>query len=221
MLDCLLFDLDGLLVDSEPLQFRAYQQAFAEYGIGLDMEGWICWHGTEASASRFVRDKGLEIDAEAVRALKKTIYDQLVADELALKPGVENLVESCARRFDLAVVSGSRRESIEGCLRKFGLQGHFREFISGTELAHSKPYPDPYLEALRLMQRTAATTLALEDSATGFAAARAAGIACVVCPDHFMPKPADVFAGAALVVESLDALDPDTLHAAHATATSG
>lgn len=216
MLKCLLFDLDGLLVDSEPLQFRSYQYALKQFGYSLDLDAWIEWHRVEASTTRWIRDQSLDLDAEEVRAVKKTHYDNLVAHELELKPGVEELLEISASEFELGVVSSSRLESIEACLRKFGLHSYFSTLVSGADLKRSKPYPDSYLEALKLMNMAAENALALEDSVTGFRAATAAGIICVVCPDHFIPKPNDAFIAAALVVESLNELNPERLRVTHA-----
>jgi HAD superfamily hydrolase (TIGR01509 family) len=216
ILKCLLFDLDGLLVDSEPLQFRSYQHALKQFGFSLNLDTWIEWHRVEASTTRWIRDQGLDLDAEKVRAVKKVHYERLVADELELKSGVKKLIESSSEEFELGVVSSSRLESIEGCLRKFNLHSYFSTFVSGADLERSKPYPDPYLEALKLMNLAPGSTLALEDSVTGFRAATAAGLSCVVCPDHFIPKPDDAFVAAALVVESLSELNPERLRATHA-----
>ena len=216
MLECVLFDLDGLLVDSEPLQFRSYQHALSQFGVSLDLAAWILWHSVEASASRWIRDQGLDIDPEEVRAVKKVHYDNLVSHELELKPGARELVNECSNEFELAVVSSSRRDSIEGCLRKFELHQNFSIYVSGAELKRSKPYPDSYLEALTVLNVAPESAIALEDSVTGYRAATAAGINCIVCPDHFIPKSNDAFLGAALVVESLTELNPETLRTVHA-----
>ena len=211
MPDCVLFDLDGLLVDSEPLQFRAYQQAFADYDIELSMRDWVRWHSAEASTRRWIESEGLSVDVEELRDYKKGIYEQLIRTELALKPGAQALVESCAREARLAVVSASRRESIEACLDKHGLLDYFDTLVSGAEATRSKPYPDPYLAALRILDASPARAVAIEDSLTGYRAALAAGIRCVICPDHFIPKPDGCFDDADLVVDSLEALDIERL----------
>ena len=216
MLDCVLFDLDGLLVDSEPLQFRAYQYAFDQFGIELGMDDWIRWHSAEASTARWVESQRLDLDVEQLRNTKKAYYEALIATDLELKSGVAALVEDCAQQFRLAVVSASRRESIEACLGKFGLRDAFSILISGTEAARSKPFPDPYLAALQALQANAADAIALEDSLTGFSAATAAGVKCIVCPDHFIPKPDGAFDSAALVTDSLAEISAQRLREIHA-----
>lgn len=217
MLKCILFDLDGLLVDSEPLQYRSYQYALDQFGVSLDLDTWIQWHSVEASTTRWIRDQGLDLNPEAVRDVKKAHYDHLVSHELELKPGARELVENCTAEFELGVVSSSRRESIEGCLEKFDLRKNFSMLVSGAELKRSKPYPDSYLEALKIMDMIPENAIALEDSVTGFRAATAAGIQCVICPDYFIPKSNDAFLGATLIVESLSELNAQVLRKAHAS----
>ncbi len=216
MLDCVLFDLDGLLVDSEPLQFRAYRYAFDQFGIHLSMDDWIRWHSTESSTARWVESQDLDLDVAQLREVKKRYYDTLIVVELKLKPGARELVRDCAQSLQLAVVSASRRESIEACIDKFDLGRHFTCYISGSEVARSKPFPDPYLAALQALQTTANRAVAVEDSSTGFRSASAAGLTCIVCPDHFIGRPENTFDGADLVVGSLIELNATHLQRAHA-----
>ena len=150
MLECILFDMDGLLVDSEPLQYRAYCHAFEQYGIDLSMDDWIRWHSVEASTARWIERENLQIDVQQLREIKKQHYEELIAEELDLKPGVRELVEDCSGSLQLAVVSASRRESIEACLAKFDLIRHFAVLVSGDQVSRSKPFPDPYLAARSL-----------------------------------------------------------------------
>ena len=146
-----------------------------------------------------------------MRARKKVIYDRLIEEQLELKPGADKLVEACAAEFSLALISGSRLESIEACLRKFNLLQHFDVLVSGADQARSKPYPDAYLEGMRQLDTSPNQSIALEDSPSGFRAALAAGLRCLVCPDDFRLLDNGVFDGAALIVESLHEVDPTTL----------
>ena len=217
MLDCVLFDPDGLLVDSEPLQYRAYCYAFDPFGIHLSMDDRVRWHSAETSTARWVESQNLNLDVQQLREVKKRYYDSLIDDELQLKPGARELVKDGAKSLQLAVVSASRRESIEACLDKFDLGCHFACYISGSEVARSKPFPDPYLAALQALQTTADCATALEDSLTGYRSARAAGLTSVICPDHFIAKPENAFAGADRVVGSLLELNAIHLQRTHAT----
>ena len=215
MLECIIFDLDGLIVDSESLQFAAYRTAFRQFGVDLDIQGWVQWHKAEASAERWIRSRGLDLDADEVRSAKKEIYDRLIQEHLQIKPGARALVTELAGHYRLAVASGSRPESIRSCLEKFALADCFEVLLSGTEVPRSKPYPDVYTEALKRMNARAHNTIALEDSPAGLQAASAAGIGCIVCPDSFMPRHENAFSGAALVVESLDEIDRSVVERVH------
>ena len=216
-LEAVIFDLDGLLVDSEPLQFKAYRKAFADFDIDFERTDWQDWHRLEASAARWLEARELDADAEAVRARKKLYYDQLIAAELRLKPGARALVEASSDRFRLCVASGSRPESIAACLERFGLGGHFEQQFSATLLKRKKPFPDVYFEALSQMGVAADQALAIEDSVAGLEAACAAGIACIVCPDRFLNATPASFDRAALLVDSLERLSPGLLSQTLAT----
>jgi len=211
MLEVVIFDLDGLLVDSEPLQFQAYQKAFFDFGLAFDLSDWPKWHHLEASASRWIEAHDLKVDPEEVRARKKIYYDGLVDNDLTLKPGAMNLVESLSNSYRLCVASGSRPESIMNCLNRFSLASYFEKQFSATLLQHKKPYPDVYLEALSKMQVSSQNTIAIEDSKTGLKAATDAGIKCVVCPDEFTSVSNFEYPDAAMVVDSLEKLSPSIL----------
>lgn len=206
MFEVVIFDLDGLLVDSEPLQFQAYRDAFSNNGVTLQLSDWPQWHSLEASAARWIAAHQLLLDAEKIRAEKKILYEALIEKELTLKPGARQLVETLSQHCRLCVASGSRPESIEACLNRFSLTPFFEQQFSATLLERKKPYPDVYLEALAKMQVSPRHSVAIEDSVTGLQAATAAEISCVVCPDNFVPNARSDFDGAALVVDSLENL---------------
>lgn len=211
MLEVVIFDLDGLLVDSEPLQFRAYQKAFTQFGIEFKISDWAKWHQLEASASRWVETHKLAVNPEEIRARKKIVYDELVDNELTLKPGARTLVESLSNSYRLCVASGSRPESIENCLNRFSLTPYFEKQFSATLLPRKKPYPDVYLETLLEMQVSSQHAIAIEDSLAGLKAATAASVKCIVCPDNFIPTPTLKFCDAALVIDSLESLSPSII----------
>ena len=210
-LECVIFDLDGLLIDSESLQFEAYQVAFRYFDVELTLADWVEWHTVEASARRWIERHQLDIDATELRDRKRVVYERLVDEQLSLKPGADYLVRHLADAdVRLCVASGSRASSIRYTLQKFGLEEFFERFCSAQNETRSKPYPDVYLTAMREMSVTAEQVVAIEDSPTGLAAATAAGIRCVVCPDSFMPHHRP-FSDESLMVNNLHELNVDTL----------
>lgn len=206
MYEVVIFDLDGLLVDSEPLQFQAYRDAFSKNGVTLELSDWPQWHSLEASAVRWIAAHKLPVNAEKIRTEKKILYEALIENELTLKPGARQLVETLSGHCRLCIASGSRPESIDASLNRFSLTPFFEQQFSATQLKRKKPYPDVYIEALSKMQVLPQCALAIEDSVTGLQAATSAGISCIVCPDNFVPTALSDYDDAALVVDSLEDL---------------
>jgi HAD superfamily hydrolase (TIGR01509 family) len=211
-LKAVIFDLDGLLVDSEPLQFRAYQHAFSAHGIEFGEHDWATWHEVGASADAWLVFKGWRADPESIRSTKKAIYEQLIDAELTLKPGAAKLTQDLySNGVRLCVASGSRIESIEACLNRFNLRQFFEGLFSATTARRRKPYPDVFELAMAEMGLSQSGTVVIEDSVVGLRAACAAGLPCVVCPDSFLVYDPDEYLGAALLIQSLSELDSNVL----------
>jgi HAD superfamily hydrolase (TIGR01509 family) len=156
---------------------------------------------------------GWDLDAEIIRAEKKLIYDRLVESDLTLKPGARSLIEHLTSNgIRLCVASGSRIESIQTCLGKFELLSHFDELFSATRTARKKPYPDVFNLAVSEMALSRDSTVVIEDSPTGLTAALAANLRCIVCPDAFLGRRASDYAGASLLVSSLEQLNAAVLN---------
>ncbi len=206
MLECVIFDLDGLLVDSELLQFRSYQQAFAQNGHFITESDWQRWLKVSVAVYGWIELDKLDLDPEKIRADKKIIYDQMIDEELTIKPGAEKLVKELSNYARLCVASGSRIESIKRCLEKFNLDNYFEAFYSAGSVTHSKPHPDVYLYALEQMRVNCEQAIAIEDSPQGLTSAKAAGLRCVVCPDSSNPLSESEFTKADKLVNSLKEL---------------
>lgn len=176
--DAILFDFDGVLVDSEPLHCACWAEVLAPFGIALDWETYN------------VRFLGMD-DREQMRILaaeahpplawetlfaqygrKKELFEQKMKNPPFL-PGLQPFLESLQKRYKLAVVSSSARSEIEPPLVTAGLRQHFDVLVAGGDAAHPKPAPDPYLLAARRLG--AVVPLVVEDSPAGIASGRAAG----------------------------------------------
>ena len=201
-IEAVIFDLDGTLVDSEPLQYQAFNEVFSRHGHPVTPLEYDEWRGWQV-IPRWIESRGLSVHPDPIRAEKKIVYEHLIRDQVTLKSGARSLVELTASHFRLAIASGSRRDSIVKCLEKFGLLHHFDTLCSVTELGRGKPHPDVFLEAARQMCISPSNAVVVEDSVTGLGAANAAGMPCIVCPDSFLPAPREALGGAALVVGSL------------------
>jgi len=207
MIEAIVFDLDGILIDSEHVWDEVRQELADERGgrwnenASRDMMGMssIEW-------SRYMRDVvGLNEEPEAISAEVVRRLEDRYRRELPLIPGAEQAVERLAARWPLALASSSNRELIDLVLAAGGIAPLFRATVSSEEVAAGKPAPDVYLEAARRLGVEPGACTAVEDSHNGIRAAKAAGMRCLAIPNTRFP-PGDAVAEADLVLGSLDEL---------------
>jgi len=184
MFDAILFDNDGVLVDTEALYFRANQEALATVGVTLDeatyvefflREGLGAWHLAEA---RGVSPAGIE----ALRAARDRRYFDLVDSADIVIPGVAALLPRLAARFRMAIVTSSEPGPFARTHARTGLLPHFELALTRHDYQQSKPHPEPYLTAVARLGVAPARCLVIEDSERGLRAAKAAGLCCWVVP---------------------------------------
>jgi HAD superfamily hydrolase (TIGR01509 family) len=183
-----IFDLDGLLVDSEPLQARAINGVMARYGIRLGEEEFTELVGT-TTRDNFVLLKaryGLPESVDELLAAKSDIYLELVKTDLKPCEGAVELVRAFrAMGVPLAVASSSPGRDVRLSLEAVGIAGCFAHVVSAEDAPHPKPAPDLYLEAVRRLGARPEECVAFEDSGAGVRAAASAGIACYAVPHRY------------------------------------
>ena len=210
-----VFDMDGVLVDSEQLWDEVRENLARERGgrwsdrAQADMMGM-----SSPEWSRYMHDMvGLadqpeEINAEVVRRLLARYRESL-----PLIDGAIDAVERLAARWPLGVASSSNREVIDAVLEAAGIAGKFEATVSSEEVARGKPAPDVYLEAARRLGVDAARCAAVEDSRNGIRSAHSAGMRVLAIPNPHYPPSDDVLAAADVVLASLDELTPERVSA--------
>jgi HAD superfamily hydrolase (TIGR01509 family) len=212
-LRALIFDFDGLILDTETPEFVAWQEVFAQHGAALVAADWAhvigsLDHGWDA-ATEIERATGRKVGREELRARWRSRHAELLAEE-RLRPGVAALIELAkARGLGLAVASSSKRGWVQGHLERLGIFGSFDALATGDEVERTKPDPALYTLAVTRLGVPAVSALALEDSPNGIRAAQAAGLRCVAVPND-VSRHLDVSA-ADLVLDSLADLDIDAL----------
>lgn len=210
----MVFDFDGVLVDSEPLHLAACQQVFSSIGIVLTPEEYYTrylGYDDETLIRRLGEDRDWEPDDEQVAALiveKARVFDDVIARTDVLFPGAAECVERLAREYPLGVASGALRHEIEMILRRAGLERHFRFIVASGETPKSKPAPDPYARAAQLHRLPAAACVAIEDSRWGIESAKTAGLKCVGITNTYE---ASQLATADRVVSSLAEFTPELI----------
>lgn len=185
MLRGVVFDMDGVLVDSEPLAYEALRRVMAHHGVtytASDNEEFI--GRTTADCVRTLRQRhGLGVDASALARDYLEALLGLIRTRTTPMPGVLEVLERLATNgYRMAVASSSEPEVIGETLRALGVERRFATVISGVEVSRGKPAPDVFLEAARRLDLLPEECLAVEDSRNGLLAAKSAGMTCVVLP---------------------------------------
>jgi HAD superfamily hydrolase (TIGR01509 family) len=215
VIEAVVFDLDGILVDSEHVWDEVRQQLAEEHGGRWHEEASRDMMGMSSPEwSRYMHDViGLteppeEINAEVVRRME-VVY----RESLPLIPGAVEAVERLAARWPLGLASSSNRELIDFVLEVSGLGRLFRATVSSEEVPRGKPAPDVYLEAARRLDVAAKRCAAVEDSENGILSAKAAGMRAIAIPNPGFPPAEHALAEADVVLESIADLTPDVLAA--------
>jgi HAD superfamily hydrolase (TIGR01509 family) len=181
-----VFDFDGLLMDTESVMLASWQYEWRQHGFDLDLATFWVNHGGDVTEDRYQRlaeAVGPSYDRNASHARRVAYRDDLNR-RLGLRPGIEAwLREGSEVGLRFAVASSSPRRWVRTLLAGAGVDGYFHVFACGDEVPQPKPSPEVYLLALDRLKVTAREAVAVEDSPHGAAAAGAAGLRCIAIPN--------------------------------------
>jgi HAD superfamily hydrolase (TIGR01509 family) len=208
-----IFDLDGVLLDSEQLWNQAKEALVRAAGgrwheeaphamMGMSSLEWAAYLHDELGVDREVS----EINRDVVRRM-----EDLYRERLPLLPGAVEAVRRLRERWPLGLASSSNREIIDLALSLAGLADAFSVTLSSEEVNRGKPAPDVYLEAARRAGEAPDRCVAIEDSSNGLRAAAAAGMPVVAVPNAHYPPSADALALAAVTIPTLHRLTPSLI----------
>lgn len=207
LFDAIIFDMDGVIVDSEPLHERAFREIFHELGYGEN-------HGINFQAYIGRSDRVLWLDfiekhrppqpLEMLLAAKQDRLIEILRREQPIFPGLVELLEKLAPHYLLAVASGSNHPVIDEVLAMKQLRRFFAAVTSTQDVGRTKPAPDVFLYAAQRLGVPPTRCCVIEDSAAGVTAARAAGMA-VIALTHSLPR--EQLAGATHIVDSFAAVE--------------
>jgi len=214
MIEAVVFDLDGVIVDSEQVWDDVREQLVRERGGRWHAGAQAAMMGMSSPEwSRYMHNElGLteppdEINAEVVRRMLARYRE-----ELPLLDGAVDAVRRLAAEFPLGVASSSNRPLIEAVLERAGIAALFAAVVSSEEVERGKPAPDVYLEAARRLGFDPARCAAVEDSSNGIRAAHTAGMRVLVLPNAHYPPAPEALALADAVVRSPNELTPELVH---------
>ncbi len=199
-----IFDMDGVLLESEPFLAEAAAKMFAEKGCTVAPEEFRPYFGMgEDHLLKGVADAhGFPLDPGPDKARTYAIYLEVIHDRIEALPGVRDFIASCkAHNLPIALASSADRVKVDGNLREIEIPPEtFDAMVTGSDVAEKKPAPDIFLEAARRLGVDPRTCLVVEDAIVGVAAARAAGARCLAVSTNF---PREKLADADWVVPDL------------------
>jgi HAD superfamily hydrolase (TIGR01509 family) len=203
----IVFDFDGVIVNTEPLHLQASRDALARRGIELSDEEYYDRYVGYDDVGMFTQlaiDRGLpwcSDDLQEMLAAKALRFEELESAGAALVAGAGECVRRMADLSPLAIASGARPEEIERTLARLHLRSYFRTIVASGDTPSSKPAPDPYVEAAARLRAQPSRTVAIEDTAAGLASAKAAGLRCIGITTTFSASKLSL---ADVIVHSLD-----------------
>jgi len=220
MLNAVIFDFDGIIVDTEPLHYKAFQELLVPLGLGYSweayLETYLGFDDRDAFREAF-RAGGRPLSDQELKDLihgKAEAFLRIVSVGVAPYPGVVELIRSISGTMPLALCSGALRSDIDPILVQLGLTGAFDTLVTADEVAASKPDPESYRLAVQRLQEIfpgrvdAAASIAIEDTPAGIASATGAGLNVLAVTNSY---PRERLAGACKVVGSLVGIDLEGL----------
>jgi HAD superfamily hydrolase (TIGR01509 family) len=203
MIKAILWDNDGVLCDTERLFFEANRRVLEPHGIALTREQYVAWYLEDnRGAWHVLRGRGYdEVQIAQVRTARDDCYSHLLSNAGQLCfAGVEPMLSRLAQRVSMSIVTASFAEHVALAHRAGNALDHIDRIVARTDGLRPKPHPDAYLHALDKLGLHAGECVAVEDSPRGLAAARAAGLRCIVLRSDLLD--AYWFSGAYRVVDS-------------------
>jgi HAD superfamily hydrolase (TIGR01509 family) len=205
-----LFDLDGTLADTEPLQWEAYRRVLAPFGVDVGVEEYRRhWIAVEGGAEYACRTYALPIDAAELRVRKAGTYRTLIGAGVRPRPGAGAVLARLGSFYRLAIATNSERDDAAIVLRHAGLTDLVHAVVVREDYAAAKPAPDAYRAAAAALGLSPAACVVIEDTSRGVRAGLAAGCLVVAVPNELTRD--NDFTGVARRLDRLDELTVELL----------
>ena len=203
MISTVIFDLDGLLADTEDLHRTAYQEVFAGLGVEVSDEQYAYhWIRSGKGIEAFLIERNLPFDPAMVRRRKGRLYEQKVAGGVEPMPGSRELLRSLKGRKAMALATSSYPKDAYAVIAALGFEEFFSVKVAKSDVERTKPHPDIFLHAANKMDAAPQHCVVIEDAEKGVLAADAAGMKCIAVPNEHTAD--NDFSKATLVVNSLE-----------------
>ena len=210
MIRGVIFDLDGVIADTEPLQWQAYRRVLAEFGVDIGLEEYRrAWIATGTGPEYAERTYGLAITADEIKTRKAKVYLELVHRGVTACRGAAAALARLHHTYRVGLATNTARAEVELILGQLGVAPFFHATIAREDYGRAKPAPDAYLAAAAALGLAPRECAVAEDTARGLRAALEAGMVGIAVPNELTFD--NDFTGAARRLESLDELTPALL----------
>lgn len=207
MIKAVIFDMDGLMIDSERITYEGYKEVCAKLGYKITKEFYVSMLGlTEEKIWKIFREEfGEDIPIkEIMKKVHEYMEERFQTEGVPIKKGLMDLLEYLKeKQYKTIVATSSRRERVDKILQAAGIEHLFDTSICGNEVEQGKPNPEIFIKACEKLEVSPKEAVVLEDSEYGILAASCAGILCICIPDMKQPQP-DFSKKAIAIVESLN-----------------
>lgn len=183
-----LFDLDGVIVNSEPIHLIAFKTTLARHGYTLmndDYNRYFAGKSDQAGFEQYFAATKQPVNMPAIMAEKAKVYEELSNNKLVAYPGIVSLIQELANSVPLALVTGSLRAEAELALKTLGIARQFTAIVAADDVSRSKPDPEGYRKAAELLNVSPRGCIVVEDAPHGVAAAKAAGMRSIAITNTY------------------------------------
>jgi HAD superfamily hydrolase (TIGR01509 family) len=213
--EAIIFDMDGVLVDSNPFHLRKWVALFKAHGIPFDEQELPKVVLGPPNEVTFPRYMGKDLSREQMAALSEELeenFRRAIGPHARAFPGVRSFIEAChAQGIAMAVASAAIGKNVEFLISALGLRLYFRELLTGDEVTHPKPHPEVYLKTAGKLGVSPAACAVFEDSFVGIEAAKRAGMKCIAIASTFPADELRQETRADLILPSFEAVSLQTV----------
>jgi len=210
MIKAIIFDMDGLLLDSEPVQYESVVKTLKEFGVNLTEREFVEKIFKEGlGTADILKEKNPDADLEKYRKMRSENFIKMIDEKIRPMPYALEFLDMARESFKTGLVTNTSKEMAMPMLEKFGIQKKMDVMVFRRDYEKRKPDPESYLLAAKKLGVDPSECLVLEDTERGVASAKNAGMMCVAVPTE-LTKNLD-FSRADMTVSNLGEIDPETL----------
>ena len=211
MIKAVIFDMDGVIVDSEPINYEVIRITFEKAGVKISKKEFIEEWIVKGTGSReAIKRHNIKMSFEDLQKIKKKIYLDILKRKVKLKPNAKRTIINLHKKYKLALASQGHRYNVDIIVKKFKLRKFFQAIIGKQNVNKGKPNPEIFLKASKELKVKPEECLVIEDTEKGIIAAKRAGMVCIAVPATWTKKYND-FSKADLVVNLLGEINIDVI----------